>query len=215
MRPVPRPALRRGQSLPVSGSTAGATRLITVTGASHRSTTATLQAWIRAPGGGWLKHGPSIFAHTGVDGLSERPSEWISTTPIGSFTITQAFGRDPNPGTSLPYTQTTPADWWISEVGNPLYNTRQRCSWSCSFNLGSPNEHLYYTTPYYNYSLVIDYNTRNAPGGVRQGAGSAVFLHVTDGTATAGCIGIPQSELVPIMQWLTPQAHPRILIGIA
>ncbi|MFN2518371.1 MAG: hypothetical protein ABR604_04890, partial [Jatrophihabitantaceae bacterium] len=175
--PTSAPTLPRGQSLPISGSTLGATRLITVTAASQRSTTAILQAWTRAAGGGWLKHGPAIFAHTGVDGLSETPSEWISATPIGSFTITQAFGRDPNPGTSLPYTQTTPADWWISEVDSPLYNTRQRCSWGCSFTLGAPNEHLYYVTPYYNYSLVIDYNTRNAPGGVRPGAGSAVFLH--------------------------------------
>jgi len=61
--------------------------------------------------------------------------------------------------------------------------------------------------------VVIDYNTRNAPGGVRQGAGSAFFLHVTDGSATAGCVAIPQSRLVPLMRWLTPAAHPRILIG--
>ena len=63
--------------------------------------------------------------------------------------------------------------------------------------------------------MVIDYNTPNAPGGVRQGAGSAFFLHVTDGTPTAGCVAIPQSNLVTIMQWLTPGAHPRILIGVA
>jgi L,D-peptidoglycan transpeptidase YkuD (ErfK/YbiS/YcfS/YnhG family) len=50
---------------------------------------------------------------------------------------------------------------------------------------------------------------------VRQGAGSAFFLHVTDGAPTAGCVAIPASRLVPLMRWLTPGTHPRILIGLA
>jgi L,D-peptidoglycan transpeptidase YkuD (ErfK/YbiS/YcfS/YnhG family) len=156
-----------------------------------------------------------VTAHVGADGLSTHPCECSSATPIGSFTLTQAFGRDANPGTRLRYFRTTPADWWISQSG-PLYNTHQRCSSGCAFRLGSPNEHLYYETPFYNYAVVIDYNTRNAPGGVRQGAGSAFFLHVyPPGTGpTAGCVAIPQDRLVPLMRWLTPSTHPRILIGV-
>ena len=92
----------------------------------------------------------------------------------------------------------------------PLYNTMQTCSGSCPFTQGDPNEHLYYETPYYNYAVVIEYNT--AP--VVQGAGSAFFLHVTDGAPTAGCVAIAQAQLVSIMQWLSPSAAPRILIGI-
>jgi L,D-peptidoglycan transpeptidase YkuD (ErfK/YbiS/YcfS/YnhG family) len=144
--------------------------------------------------------------------MTRYPSESKSATPIGSFTLTHAFGRNSDPGTALPYLRTTPADWWISQSG-ALYNTHQRCSSGCSFRRGSPNEHLYYEIPYYNYAVVIDYNTRNAPGGVRQGAGSAFFLHVTDGAATAGCVAIPQSTLVSLMRWIGPGAHPRILIG--
>jgi L,D-peptidoglycan transpeptidase YkuD (ErfK/YbiS/YcfS/YnhG family) len=87
----------------------------------------------------------------------------------------------------------------------------QTCSGSCPFAQGDPNEHLYYETPYYNYAVVIEYNT--SP--VVQGAGSAFFLHVTDGAATAGCVAIPQANLVSIMQWLTPAAAPRILIGVS
>jgi L,D-peptidoglycan transpeptidase YkuD (ErfK/YbiS/YcfS/YnhG family) len=189
-----------------------ATRVITVTARSTYSTTATLQAWTKVSGG-WRRYGSAVMAHVGADGLSTHPSESRSATPIGSFSLTQAFGRNANPGTGLPYLHTRPSDWWISQAG-PLYNTHQRCSANCRFNRGSPNEHLYYETPYYNYAVVIDYNTRNAPGGVRQGAGSAFFLHVTDGYATAGCVAIPQSKLVPLMRWLTPGAHPRILIGV-
>jgi L,D-peptidoglycan transpeptidase YkuD (ErfK/YbiS/YcfS/YnhG family) len=50
---------------------------------------------------------------------------------------------------------------------------------------------------------------------VHQGRGSAFFLHVTDGRATAGCVAISQTRLASIMKWLTPTAHPRILIGVA
>jgi L,D-peptidoglycan transpeptidase YkuD (ErfK/YbiS/YcfS/YnhG family) len=210
---VATPALIAGGRLPLGYSTATATRVITVVASSHYKTTATLQAWTKASGGGWLKVGAAVTAHIGSDGMTTAPSESKSATPEGSFTLTQAFGRYSNPATALPYFKTTPADWWISQSGS-LYNTHQHCSSGCAFRLGSPNEHLYYETPYYDYAVVIDYNTRNAPGGVRQGAGSAFFLHVSVGTSTAGCVAIPQSNLVSIMRWLTPSAHPPILIGV-
>ncbi len=173
-----------------------------------------LRTYRKASGGGWIQVGRGVTAHIGADGMSRSPSESRSATPIGSFTLTQAFGRLGNPGTRLPYFKTRPSDWWISQGGR-LYNTHQRCSGRCPFTQGSPNEHLYYETPYYNQAVVIDYNTRNSPTGVRQGAGSAFFLHVHPaGTgATAGCVSIPQGRLVSIMKWLRPDRHPRILIG--
>ncbi len=188
--------------------------MITVTASSSGRTTATLQAWTKAPGGGWFTYGSAVTAHIGSAGLSTAPSEYRSATPIGSFTLTLAFGAYSDPGTALPYLRTGPNDWWISQAGS-LYNTHQRCSSGCAFTRGAPNEHLYYERPYYNYAVVIDYNTRNAPGGVHQGKGSAFFLHVTDGRATAGCVAISESKLVSLMRWLTPSAHPRILIGVA
>ncbi len=183
--------------------------MITVVAPTTGSTTATLQAWTKAPAG-WMRYGPQLPAHLGSDGLSAHPSESVSATPIGAFTLTQAFGADPDPGTELPYRQTNPNDWWISQPG-PLYNTFQQCASSCPFTQGAPNEHLFYETPYYDYAVVIDYNRWP----VVQGAGSAFFLHVTDGAPTAGCVAIPQAELVSIMRWLSPAAHPRILIGVA
>jgi L,D-peptidoglycan transpeptidase YkuD (ErfK/YbiS/YcfS/YnhG family) len=209
---TPAAAKPRGQALPLGYGTGSATRVITVTARSTGSTTGVLQAWNKAPGGGWLKYGAAVTAHIGSQGMSASPSESRSATPMGSFTLTQAFGRDADPGTALPYLKTTPSDWWISQSGS-LYNTHQRCSSACPFNQGSPNEHLYYETPYYDYAVVIDYNTRNA-GVVRQGAGSAFFLHVTDGAATAGCVAVPQAQVVRILRWLQPADHPRILIGV-
>jgi L,D-peptidoglycan transpeptidase YkuD (ErfK/YbiS/YcfS/YnhG family) len=182
-----------------------------VTAASTSSTDGTLQAW-RKVVGGWRRVGSPVHAWVGSDGLTAHPSESLSATPIGSFTLTRAFGRNSDPGTALPYTRTKPSDWWISQSG-PLYNTMQRCASGCSFTQGDPNEHLYYTTPYYLYAVVIDYNTRNAPGGVVQGAGSAFFLHVTVGEPTQGCVSIDEGRLIRLMRWLSPARHPRILIG--
>ncbi|HEU5007919.1 MAG TPA: L,D-transpeptidase family protein [Jatrophihabitantaceae bacterium] len=203
-------------ALPVKYHTYNATRVLTVTATSRSRTTARLQAWHKAPGGGWLKSGTAMTAHIGSQGMTRTPSEGASATPMGSFTLTRAFGRNADPGTALPYFRTRPSDWWISQPG-PLYNTHQRCSSGCKFTQSMPpNEHLYYETPYYNYAVVIDYNTRNAPGGVRQGAGSAFFLHVyPPGTGpTAGCVAVPQQRLVTLMRWLRPSTHPRILIGL-
>jgi L,D-peptidoglycan transpeptidase YkuD (ErfK/YbiS/YcfS/YnhG family) len=209
-RPV---AAARGVALPLRYGTGSATRVITVTASSRARTTATLQAWTKVTGG-WKRYGAPVTAHIGSQGMTTHPSESRSATPMGSFTLTRAFGARSDPGTPLPYFKTRASDWWISQAG-PLYNTHQRCSSGCRFVQGSPNEHLKYGTPYYNYAVVIDYNTRNAPGGVRAGAGSAFFLHVTDGAVTAGCVAIPQTKLVTLMKWLRPSTHPRILIGTA
>ncbi len=212
-RHTPTPAPRRGGALPLGYSTGSATRVITVVAGSTGSTVAQFQRWTKAPGGGWWRVGASITAHIGSQGMTRYPSESRSATPMGSFSLTRAFGRYADPGTALPYTKTSPADWWISQSG-ALYNTMQHCWSRCAFAQGSPNEHLYYTTPFYNYAVVIDYNTRNV-GPVRQGAGSAFFLHVSVGSSTAGCVAIASSDLVSVLRWLTPGSYPRILIGTA
>jgi L,D-peptidoglycan transpeptidase YkuD (ErfK/YbiS/YcfS/YnhG family) len=202
--PPPQPAFR---ALPLGYSTGSAGQVITVVAGSHSSTTATLQAW-QSSSGHWTPVGPAVPAWLGTGGIGST-SEQSTATPEGSFTLTEAFGRYSDPGTRLPYRQTTPADWWISQPG-PLYNTEQHCSSGCPFTTGEPNEHLYYATPYYEYAVVIDYN--RFP--VHQGAGSAFFLHVTVGEPTQGCVSIDRDQLVRVMRWLDPAQHPRILMGV-
>jgi L,D-peptidoglycan transpeptidase YkuD (ErfK/YbiS/YcfS/YnhG family) len=192
--------------------TGRAAQVITVVAPSRISTTATLQAWQRT-GSGWRRVGPPVPAWLGYQGFSEPAAEDRTATPTGSYTLTHAFGAEPNPGTRLPYLQTTGADWWISQRG-PLYNTLQRCWSNCPFTQGPPNEHLRDELPYYDYAVVIDYNTRNAPGGVRQGRGSAFFLHVTVRQPTQGCVSTPKHRLVQLLRWLRPHEHPRILLGV-
>ena len=213
----PRPKAHRSAAnaaaLPLSYSTGSATQVITVTAHSTSSTQAIVQAWARS-GSGWTRVGPAVSGYIGSDGMSEHASESWSATPMGRFTLTQAFGHDSDPGTALPYLRTDDADWWISQSG-PLYNTHQHCASNCPFTQGAPNEHLAHELPFYDYAVVIDYNTANAPGGVRQGAGSAIFLHVHPAGSgpTAGCVAVPEDQMIRLLRWLTPAAHPRILIG--
>ena len=200
---------RSGRALPLAFSTGSATKVITVVASSTHSTTATLQAWNRAPGGGWLPSDGAVYAHVGSAGLTTTPSEGMSATPIGSFGLTQAFGRAANPGTRLPYFVAGPQDWWVSDVSSRFYNTHQICSTACPFDTAA-GENLYQAGYVYTYAVVIDYNRFPA----QAGAGSAFFLHVTDGGPTAGCVSIPQATLVSLLSWLDPSAHPRILIGV-
>lgn len=214
-RPAPRPAARvaakpAGSRLPLKYTTGNATRVVTVTAATSRSTRATVQAWTKLSNGRWKKYGTAVRGYVGSAGIG-KAREGSSKTPRGSWTITQAFGRKANPGTKLPYFKTNPNDYWIGSPGRK-YNTHQRCG-SCGYNR-SANERLHYIAPEYDYAAVIDYNTRNAPGGVKQGKGSAFFFHVSSGAPTAGCVAIPKSKLKPLLRWLRPANHPRILIGV-
>ena len=211
-KPASHPAAPHGQALSLGYYTGSATRVITVVASSTGSTTASLQAWTKAAGGGWLPYGSAVTAHVGSQGLTTQPSESKSATPIGSFTLTQAFGARADPGTGLPYFQTDSRDWWVSDSNSSHSNQHYRCSaGSCPFDTGA-GENLLDAGFVYNYAVVIDYNRFPTPV---QGAGSAFFLHVTNGQSTAGCVAIPQDRLVSLMHWLTPGTHPRILIGVA
>ena len=197
-------------SLPLDLNTYGAKQVITVVAVSADAASAQLQPWQRV-GDGWVRMGPIELAHVATGGLTSTPHEFDEATPIGSYSLTQAFGKLANPGTRLPYFQATPADWWISQPG-PLYNTHQLCQLNCPFVQGDPNAQLTAQVRAYNYAVAIDYN--RFP--VVQDAGSAYFLHVTTaGRPTHGCISMDQPALASILQWLDPKDHPRILIGLA
>jgi L,D-peptidoglycan transpeptidase YkuD (ErfK/YbiS/YcfS/YnhG family) len=186
-----------------------ASQLITVTAPSASATSGTLRAWQKSASGAWrVVYGP-VKAWVGSAGIGTA-SETTSRTPLGTFTLTEAFGRLDDPGTALPYHKTGPNDWWVSDTKAATYNTLQTCAQaSCPFNT-RVSEHLQSITPYYNYAVVMDVN--RSP--VVAGAGSAFFLHVSVGKPTAGCVAIDSSTLVSIMRWLNPAQHPRIATGI-
>jgi L,D-peptidoglycan transpeptidase YkuD (ErfK/YbiS/YcfS/YnhG family) len=200
--PAPAGQAATGAALPLPVSVGSSTQVVTVVAPSSRSTAATVTAWQLGPGGWTVAVGP-VAARIGSDGVGTA-SESLNRTPAGTFTLTGGFGRLGNPGTALPYQVINPSDYWVSDAG-PRYNQFYECAAACP-----SAENLWSAGASYNYAVVIDYNRWPAV----PGAGSAFFLHVTNGQPTAGCVAIPQGSLVAIMQWLKPAARPLIAIGV-
>jgi L,D-peptidoglycan transpeptidase YkuD (ErfK/YbiS/YcfS/YnhG family) len=189
----------------------GARQVITVVASSPTATTATFTAWQRT-GLLWDQWTPvrgPITANVGSDGIGQA-SETTSKTPAGVWTLTEAFGRQANDGTRLPYRQVGNSDWWVSDTKSPLYNTYYHCEpGACPFNEAA-GEDLGKAGPVYDHAVVIDYNRSPAV----PGAGSAFFLHISAGKPTAGCVSIPADDLKAVMSWLDPSQNPVIDIAV-
>jgi L,D-peptidoglycan transpeptidase YkuD (ErfK/YbiS/YcfS/YnhG family) len=125
----------------------------------------------------------------GSQGIGQA-SEGSKRTPKGSYSLGFAFGQS-NPGTLLPFRQITPNSYWISDVNSNLYNTWQEGPYA-----GNGNEHLAdYANLQYYYAIVINYNMNAV-----KGAGSAFFLHVSNGRPTAGCVSVPKNVMELLMK---------------
>jgi L,D-peptidoglycan transpeptidase YkuD (ErfK/YbiS/YcfS/YnhG family) len=67
---------------------------------------------------------------------------------------------------------------------------------------------LYDSGPVYDYAVNIAVNP-SIPGRV-----AGIFLHVTDGNPTWGCVAIGRDEMRSVLTWLDPSASPAITIGV-
>lgn len=183
-----------------SPAPAGTSQLITVAAATSSATTATLTAWQRGADGTWRVAMGPVSARVGGAGIG-RASEGSERTPAATMALTQAFGRQANPGTRMRYFTTDALDWWDENPSSPTYNLHVRQSGSP----GGASENLYYSGSVYDYVVNMDYNASRVPG-----AGSAFFLHVTDGRPTAGCVAVERSVMIALLRWLDPARHPYI-----
>ena len=187
--------------------TRGAGQLITVTARSHSATTARLVAFRRARHR-WVRVFGPWTARVGYNGIAAPGSkrEGDGRTPSGSYRFGFFFGVLPDPGVAGTYRRVRRYDVWDDDPSSRLYNL-----WvdSRKHNPGSNPEPLD-RRPVYDYAVVIDYNSARVPG-----LGSAIFLHVGTGGATAGCVSLPQRELVDLLRWLRPRRSPRIVIQVA
>ena len=188
---------------PATAEPATSTQWIVVGVPAANSTTGTLTAYQRG-GQEWkVVLGPTT-AKVGELGVGV-PADGVYRTPEGTFGFDQAFGRQPNPGTKMPYFQATRQDWWDEDAASPTYNTHVHSAAEPS----SITENLYDSGPVYDYAVNIASNPQRIPGKV-----SGIFLHVTDGNPTWGCVGIGRDEMKSILTWLDPGANPQITIGV-
>jgi L,D-peptidoglycan transpeptidase YkuD (ErfK/YbiS/YcfS/YnhG family) len=186
---------------------AGSTQLVTVQ-APPGTTTATVRLWERRAGC-WRRVAGPWRAHLGRSGLSAQKREGDGATPTGTFRLgTTTYGIAPNPGVRGRYHRLVCGDWWDEDPASPGYNTFRHVACGARPSFGGNSEALWRVAPQYRYFAVIEYNVQP----VVPGRGSAIFLHVAVG-ATAGCVSLPETELVRLLRWLRPPARPAIHIG--
>jgi L,D-peptidoglycan transpeptidase YkuD (ErfK/YbiS/YcfS/YnhG family) len=126
-------------------------------------------------------------------------------TPTGSYGFSFFFGVNARPsGMSYSWKHAYSYDYWDDDSSSSRYNlwTDTRTQYA-----GRAPEAMH-QVPAYNYAAVIAYNTARKPG-----LGSAIFLHVSHNSATAGCVSMAQSSLLTVLRWLGPTYAPRIIMG--
>jgi L,D-peptidoglycan transpeptidase YkuD (ErfK/YbiS/YcfS/YnhG family) len=180
-------------------------QVITVQAATSRSRLAVLRTWRLNTSGQYVQVNGPFIAFVGWHGVGPT-KEGSERTPNGVFTLTQAFGNEPNNGTRLPYFRAGPDDWWDEDPNSRHYN-RHVIS---PFSPGENSENLFYSGAVYAHAVVINYNMNP----VVKGDGSGFFLHVSDGIPTQGCVAIGASQLNVVMRWLEPSQGPVISIGV-
>jgi L,D-peptidoglycan transpeptidase YkuD (ErfK/YbiS/YcfS/YnhG family) len=190
--------------------TQSATQLVTVTATAYGTTTASLELWQRR-GGCWRHVAGPWRAWLGRSGLSTHKREGDGATPAGTYRFWDVdLGVLADPGVPGAYQQLTCGDWWDEDPRSTTYNRFRHIPCGVQPPFAGKSEALWRITPQYRYLAVIEYNWHP----VVPGRGSAIFLHVSAGRPTAGCVSLPEAQLVRVLRWLRPAARPLIHLGV-
>jgi L,D-peptidoglycan transpeptidase YkuD (ErfK/YbiS/YcfS/YnhG family) len=171
-----------------------ARQIVLVQGASWNSSHNTVSLW-QFSNGSWQRVA-QWSGHNGELGWSSDHHAGDMHTPTGVYTLHDAGGRLPNPGTRLSYQYSR----GIYALGGHSAN-------------GAARAHLF------DYVVAIDYNRvpgnpptdQRRPMGYYRGGG--IWLHVTDGNYTAGCVSNPENDMRMLERWLDPADHPVVVMG--
>lgn len=137
-----------------------------------------------------------------VAGTERR--QGTGTTPLGTYTITSAFGLSADPGSWVPYHRVRSGDYWVEDNASAYYNTRRNKSsggfrWWLPASDPNSSERLADYPGQYDYALVINYN--RPPNAVRY-RGAGIFLHVKGDGPTAGCVAISRKGMRIVLAYL-------------
>ena len=207
--------------------TRGTEQVVLVEAPRWSATQGTLRAFEKR-GSNWVEVIPTVQAKLGYGGLvpGNKRVQGTGKTPTGTYGLISAFGTKKNPNGKIPYTKVSKYDAWTYNPKVPsTYNIFQTAkkSWK---GYGKYVERLNYFGVQYNYSLVLDFNLPKGtistgtngikrtiePADTRRGGG--IFLHVTNGSKTAGCVAVRQSVMKEILQWLEPTLNPQMIIEV-
>ena len=161
--------------------------------------------------GQWVEKFTKTKGTIGRNGFAryKEKVEGDGKTPTGIFYLGPVFSY---PGhkisTKMKYWEAGENDYWIDDKKSNQYNR-----WVTSDVNPAPNvscEPMKRTDDKYKYGVAIQYNMDQI-----KGKGSVIVVHVLikPGLETAGCIAIPEKELIQIIGWLDPAKKPTLIAG--
>ncbi|MFI2511165.1 L,D-transpeptidase family protein [Streptomyces sp. NPDC018972] len=174
---------------------ANARQVVVVTG-RHKDANRSWAVLYQHTGSGW-EGGPAWPAHNALKGWTDDHRAGDLRSPIGVFTLTDAGGLLPDPGTELPYDQSEGfTAGGTGFEGEPLEGS-------------------------FDYVIAIDYNRepgtspldRTRPLGADRGGG--IWLHVDHQGPTQGCVSLSERHMEELLRTLDPDRHPVIVMGDA
>jgi D-alanyl-D-alanine dipeptidase len=197
---------------------------VVVTAANWNSTTGVLRAFERTSArGDWKMRGHKIPVVLGKNGLGwgrgvidakkndgPRKVEGDNKVPAGIFRLGPAFGYAPAPSASwiklhyVPLTKTTEG---VDDPRSPYYNQLvdrskvARVDWRSS-------EQMRRADDLYKWGIFVAHNAA-----AKAGAGSCIFMHIwkNSSTPTTGCTAMAERDLIRLLRWLDPAAHPLLV----
>jgi L,D-peptidoglycan transpeptidase YkuD (ErfK/YbiS/YcfS/YnhG family) len=168
-------------------------QVVAVHGKDEDSADARVELWQRERGARTWTLDRSWSGHNGKRGWTPDHREGDKRSPVGVFTLSDAGGVLPDPGTALPYTATsafTPPSYWPEKTRHD-----------------------------FDYVIAIDYNrvrgtTPLDPTRPRgQEKGGSIWLHLDHGSGTSGCVSLPESGMRYLLRTLDPDRNPVVVMG--
>ena len=171
-------------------------QVVIVRGAGPQSDAATVQLYEQGATG-WTRIA-SWKGHVGKRGWTTHHMQGDLKTPAGTFTLTDAGGRRPDPGTHLPYYESAA---FTPPPGEPGFGDA--------------------TADAFDFVLAIDYNRVTGrspldaarPMGADRGGG--IWIHVDHDGPTHGCVSIPKAGMRLLLRRLRTTADPVVVMGDA
>lgn len=161
-------------------------------------TSAKIYTYEKGSDGVWIKKFEPISGFVGEGGAGDSvPGDKV--TPKGTYRIQYAFGHQSDPGTSLTYYPIDNSMFWVTDPNSINYNLL--CDSSTVSHDWMDAQWLFEYTVSYPYAVVFDYNRDP----VDKSLGAAKFLHVSSGPTSGGGIGVDESSLRSILEWLRPE----------
>ncbi|MCZ4119530.1 L,D-transpeptidase family protein [Streptomyces sp. H39-S7] len=172
----------------------GSRQVLLASGRAKDSSDSTVTLWTRSADGRW-RAGAAWPAHNALRGWTGTHHEGDLHSPVGIFTLSDAGGFQPDPGSGLPYHR------------------------SRGFTAGGTGFRGEALGGSFDYVIAIDYN--RVPGASpldgRQPLGSArgggIWIHVDHGGPTHGCVSLSAAHMVDLLRALDPRSHPVIAMG--